>query len=185
MSASSEAILIESLFGLGALIVIGGLVTLVIARKRQQTLRSPMTIIICGAGIAIIAVLLNVLMFKTYDNVRLKKNQYYEATSLTSNMRQSLASSRTANQPVAPNDKKASKNVTYLVKHTNQTKTALKRAQDAQQQLETKRHPDIQRVHRDYRVVLQSYFDKIVTGKDADRLTKHAYRQVLHFNKNA
>ncbi|KRN03059.1 hypothetical protein FD13_GL000813 [Levilactobacillus senmaizukei DSM 21775 = NBRC 103853] len=184
MSASSEAILIEILFGLGALIVIGGLVSLIIARKRRQSLRSPMTIIICGAGIAVSAVLLNVLMFKTYDNVRLKKNQYYEATSLTSNMRQSLASTRTANQPVAPNDKKASKNVTYLVEHTNQTKASLTHAQDAQQQL-AKQHPDIKRIHRDYHYVLQSYFDKVVTPQHADQLTKHAYHQVLHFNKNA
>ncbi|WP_143463584.1 hypothetical protein [Levilactobacillus enshiensis] len=182
MSASTEAILIEIVFGLGALIVIGGLVSLIVMKRHRQSMRPAMTIVLCGAGLVIIAILLNVLVFKTYDHVRVKKNQYYEATSLTTNMRASLASSRTANQPVSTQSKKASKNVTYLIKHLHQSKPAVKRAQAAQRELTTQKQPDLKLVRNNYRLILNGYFAGIIRQPaTAQRVSQHAYHQVTTY----
>ncbi len=184
MSASTEAMLIKIVFAVGALVVLGGLVGLLVARNKRQPLRPTMSVILCGAGLAVIALLLNNLLFLSYDHVQLKKNQYYEVTSLTANMKQSLASSRTANQPVSPQSKKASKNVTYLVKNLKQSASAKKAAQSAQQQLVHTKRPDLKLVHRQYRIILQHYFDSTgITAEQANRLTAHAYHQATSYGK--
>src|SRR5699024_4370462 len=99
---STEAIIIEIVFSLGALVAVGGLVGLLVAKAKHRALRPAMAVIISGAGLIIIAALLNVLLFKTYDHVQVKKNQYYEITSLAANMHASLASSQASDQPVTP-----------------------------------------------------------------------------------
>lgn len=149
MSASTEAILIDLIFGLGALIVIAGLIGLLSSRRHKRSLRPMMSVILCGVGIAVIALLLNNLLFKTYAQLRVKKTQYYEITSLTTNMHQSLASSRTPHQPISPQAKKASRNVTYLVKHTNQTTKTIQLAQQAQHSLASQ-HPQVTLVRHNY-----------------------------------
>lgn len=182
MSASTEALLIEIVFGVGALVVLGGLAGLLIARSKHQPLRPTMSVILCGAGLAVIALLLNNLLFRSYDHVQLKKNQYYEVTSLTANMKQSLASSRTANQPVSPQSKKASKNVTYLVKNLKQPSRALRLAKDAQHQLTTVKRPNVTLVRRNYRLILRTYFKQTgVTADQVDQLTAHAYHQATSY----
>ncbi|MCH4123901.1 MAG: hypothetical protein LKH74_08745 [Levilactobacillus sp.] len=184
MSASTEALLIEIVFGVGALVVLGGLAGLLIARAKHQPLRPTMSVILCGAGLAVIALLLNNLLFRSYDHVQLKKNQYYEVTSLTANMKQSLASSRTANQPVSPQAKKASKNVTYLVKNLKQPHHAFTLAKAAQHQLTSVKHPDVQLVRRNYRVILRTYFKQTgITTEQVDQLTAHAYRQATSYQR--
>jgi len=184
MSASTETMLIKVVFAIGVLVVLSGLIGLMVARTKRQPLRPTMSVILCGAGLAVIALLLNNLLFRSYDDVQLKKNQYYEVTSLTANMKASLASSRTANQPVSTQSKKASKNVTYLVKNLKQSKSAREAAQMAQHQLVTVKHPDLKLVRRNYRIVLQHYFeDTGITAKQANRLTAHAYRQATSYSK--
>lgn len=184
MSASTEAIIIEIVFSLGALIAVGGLIGLFIAKHRRRGLRPAMTIIFSGAGLVIIALLLNVLLFKTYDHVRVKKDQYYEIVSLTANMNTSLASSHAANQPVTPRDKKASKNVTYLVKHTDQGTTSLRLAKAAQTQLTTQKRPNMMLVKHNYRLILDHYFHETVQpSQTATRLSNHAYQQATKFHK--
>lgn len=184
MSASTEAMLIQIVFAIGALVVVGGVISLIVARSKRQALRPTMSIILCGAGLAVIALLLNSLLFKSYDHVQLKKNQYYEVTSLTANMKQSLGSSHAANQPVSPQAKKASKNVTYLVKNLKQSKSALRLAQTAQTQMTTKRHPDTQLVRHNYRLILRAYFKSTgITDKQVDRATAHAYQQVTAYRR--
>lgn len=184
MSASTEAIIIEIVFSLGALIAVGGLIGLLIAKNRRHGLRPAMTIIFSGAGLVIIALLLNVLLFKTYDHVRVKKDQYYEIISLTANMNTSLASSHAANQPITPRDKKASKNVTYLVKHTDQGATSLRLAKAAQAQLTTQKRPDLTLVKHNYRLILDHYFqDTVQPSRTATQLSNHAYQQATKFHK--
>lgn len=184
MSASTEAIIIEIVFSLGALIAAGDLIGLFIAKHRRRGLRPAMTIIFSGAGLVIIALLLNILIFKTYDHVRVKKDQYYEIVSLTANMNTSLASSHAENQPVTPRDKKASKNVTYLVKHTNQGNHSLRLAQAAQAQLTTQKRPDLKLVKRNYRLILDHYFQETVQpSRTATQLSNHAYQQATKFHK--
>ena len=183
MSASTEAIIIEIVFSLGALVAVGGLVGLLVAKAKHRALRPAMAVIISGAGLIIIAALLNVLLFKTYDHVQVKKNQYYEITSLTANMHASLASSQASDQPVTPTAKKASKNVTYLIKHTDQSKSAIQLAQTAQRELTTKKRPNIKLVQHNYRLILDDYFqDAVRPDHVAQRLSAHAYRQATHFH---
>lgn len=184
MSASTEAMLIEIVFSLGALVAVGGLVGLFVAKAKRRGLRPAMAIIISGAGLVIIAALLNVLLFKTYDHVQVKKDQYYEIVSLTANMNASLASSHARNQPVTPNAKKASKNVTYLIKHTDQATSSLRLAQAAQQQLTTRKHPDVTLIKRNYRLILDDYFkDTVRPDTVAQRLSHHAYRQATKMHR--
>lgn len=183
MSASTEATIIEIVFAVGALVVLGGLIGLIIARSRQQPLRPTMSVILCGAGLAIIALLLNNLLFRDYHHVQLKKNQYYEVTSLTANMKASLASSRTANQPISPQSQKASKNVTYLVKNLKQSPTAIQSAKAAQRQLTQAKRPNVQLVRRNYRIVLRKYFESTgVTANQANQLTAYAYHQATSYH---
>lgn len=177
MLASTEAILIETIFGLGALIAVAGLGGLIWTKRRQHALRPAMTVILCGVGIVVIASLLNVLLFKTYAGVRVKKNQYYEITSLTTNMHASLASSQGPNQPVSPQDKKASKNVTYLIAHTNQPASSKRWAQRAQTQLVSKKTPDVTLVKHAYKIILKNYFSGITDSAKAQaKLNAHAYQ---------
>ena len=179
MSTSTEVILIESVFSLGALIALGGLIGLVALKKKHQALRPAMTVIVCGIGIAIIASLLNVLLFKSYAGVRVKKNQYYEITSLTTNMHASLASSQAPHQPVSPQAKRASRNVTYLVTHTGQSKHAKHLARVAQHQLTQHKTPNVTLVKANYQKILHDYFKDITsTPKTVTKLTHHAVKQV-------
>lgn len=183
MSASTEALIIEIIFCLGALIALGGIIGLVVTKNRHRTLRPAMAVIISGVGIVIIASLLNVLLFKTYDQTRVKKDDYYEITSLTSNMQASLASSQAANQPVTPAAKKASKNVTYLVKHIAQPAASRQDAQLAQRELTQHRHPNVNRVKAAYQRILNRYFKQIVQQPQrAQRLSHHAYQQATKIN---
>ncbi|MGO1970169.1 MAG: hypothetical protein ACTIIZ_10880 [Levilactobacillus brevis] len=182
MSASTEAILIDLIFGLGALIVIAGLIGLLFSRRHKRSLRPMMSVILCGVGIAVIALLLNNLLFKTYAQLRVKKTQYYEITSLTTNMHQSLASSRTPHQPISSQAKKASRNVTYLVKHTNQTTKTIQLAQQAQHSLASQ-YPQVTLVRHNYRLILNRQFATLTTDKSAaKRASHHAYQQVIHYN---
>ena len=183
MSASTEAIIIEIVFSLGALVAVGGLVALLVAKAKHRALRPAMGVIISGAGLVIIAALLNVLLFKSYDHVQVKKTQYYEITSLTANMNASLASSHARHQPVTPAAKKASRNVTYLIKHTDQPKASVQLARTAQLELTTHKQPNIKLVKRNYRLILDDYFQTIVRPDHvAQRLSAHAYRQATHFH---
>ena len=177
MLASTEAILIEVLFSLGALIALGGLIALVWTKLHRRPFRPAMTVIICGVGIVVIASLLNVLLFKTYAGVRVKKNQYYEITSLTTNMHASLAGSQAPHQPVSPQAKKASRNVTYLVDHTGQSKRSQRLAAAAQRQLTQHTAPDIHLVKHNYRLILDQYFETVTHSTKAQaHLSTHAYR---------
>ncbi|QMU07313.1 hypothetical protein [Levilactobacillus suantsaii] len=178
MLASTEVILIEILFSLGALIALGGLGGLIWAKVHQRALRPPMAIIVCGIGIVIIASLLNVLLFKTYAGVRVKKNQYYEITSLTTNMRASLATTHAKNQPVSPQSRKASKNVTYLIDHTDQPAKSKRWAKAAQRQFK-KTHPNATVVTTNYRRILRQYFSSVTqSSATVTKLTQHAIHQV-------
>ncbi|NLR10267.1 MULTISPECIES: hypothetical protein [Lactobacillaceae] len=184
MSASTEAIIIEIVFSLGALVAVGGLVALLVAKTKHRALRPAMGVIISGAGLVIIAALLNVLLFKAYDHVRVKKTQYYEITSLTANMNASLASSHARHQPVTPNAKKASKNVTYLIKHTEQSKAAVQLAREAQRELTHRQQPNVALVKHNYRLILDDYFQTIVRPDHvAAQLSNHAYQQATKFHK--
>ncbi|NLR33033.1 hypothetical protein [Levilactobacillus tujiorum] len=184
MSASTEALIVELIFSFGAIVTVGGIIGLLIAKGKQKTLRPAMTIIISGAGLVIIATLLNVLLFKSYDHVQVKKDQYYEMVSLTANMHTSLASSQAANQPVTPTAKKASRNVTYLIKHTHQPKASLHRAQAAQRQLTTRKHPDLTLVKRHYRFILNHYVAQLGhSERVTQRLSDYAYRQAVQPNQ--
>ena len=179
MSASTEIILIEIVFSLGALIALGGLVGLIWTKRHHQALRPAMTVIVCGVGIVIIASLLNVLLFKSYAGVRVKKNQYYEITSLTTNMHASLASSQAPNQPVTPQAKKASRNVTYLIDHTGQPTRSKRWAQAAQTQLTRRKTPDVALVKRNYQKILHQYFQGITSSaKTVTKLETHAVDRV-------
>ncbi|KJW11713.1 hypothetical protein [Levilactobacillus spicheri] len=179
MLASTEAIIIEVVFSLGALIAVAGLGGLIWTKQHHRGFRPAMTVILCGVGIVIIASLLNVLLFKTYAGVRVKKNQYYEITSLTTNMRASLASSQAPQQPVTPAAKKASRNVTYLVTHTDQSQTARRAAKAAQRQLTQHKQPDVAVVKHNYRIILDHYFDAVTSSTKAQQhLSDHAYQHV-------
>jgi len=179
MLASTEVLLIEILFCLGALIALGGLGVLIWTKRHHRGFRPAMAIIVCGVGVVIIASLLNVLLFRTYAGVRVKKNQYYEITSLTTNMHASLASSQAPNQPVSPQAKKASKNVTYLVDNMAQPAASKQLAQTAETQLTTKQQPNVALVRGAYREILQRYFTMITTSTKArQKLDQHTYRVV-------
>ncbi|KRO01165.1 hypothetical protein IV54_GL000523 [Levilactobacillus paucivorans] len=183
MSASTEALIIEIIFCLGAIIALGGLIGLIVTKQRHRPLRPAMAVIISGVGIVIIASLLNVLLFKTYDQTRVKKDDYYEITSLTNNMQASLASSQAANQPVSPSAKKASKNVTYLVKHMAQPVASRQDAQTAQSELTQRHHPRVTRVKAAYQRILNRYFKQIVhQPQQAKRLSQYAYQQAIKVN---
>lgn len=181
MSTSTEVILIETVFSLGALIALGGLIGLVGLKKKHQALRPAMTVIVCGIGIVIIASLLNVLLFKSYAGVRVKKNQYYEITSLTTNMHASLASSQAPHQPVSPQAKRASRNVTYLITHTGQSQHTKRLAKAAQHQLTQRKTPNITLVKTNYQKILHAYFKDITpSAATANKLTRHAVKRVNH-----
>lgn len=170
MLASTEIKLIEGVFVAGVLVALVGLGILVWAKKHHRGFRPPMTLIVCGVGIVVIASLLNVLLFKTYAGVRVKKNQYYEITSLTTNMHASLASSQAANQPVTPQAKKASRNVTYLIDHLKQPASSRRLAKAAQYQLTQQRHPNITLVKKNYRRIFHRYFTGIT---DSNQIISH------------
>ncbi|MFC6207692.1 hypothetical protein [Levilactobacillus tongjiangensis] len=183
MSASTEAFLIQALFILGAIVVVGALIALLVARSQRKPLRPMMSVILCGAGLVVIAALLSTLLFKSYDNFQVKKDQYYEITSLTNNMHASLASSRTTNQPVSPQAKKASKNVTYLIKNLKQPKSSVRLAETAQHQLTQVKQPDVQLVRHNYRQILHHYFAQLTdSASTQQRLTKHAYDKVVTYH---